>query len=81
MEHEIINIKTEVELPVGARFTLDDDPRVYEVVENVGAGACKKCAFGPVSDVCVIDLDHVMKCDCRKDGKSVYFVKVEERVL
>lgn len=73
---KLFNIKTEIELPVGACFILDGGSKVYQVLECPDVKhRCAKCFLCNEGSACIF---FPVVCTERSDGKEVYFALVDE---
>lgn len=72
---KLFNIKTEIELPVGAYFVLDSGSNVYQVVECESTNhRCANCFLCNEGQACLF---FPLICTERSDGKEVYFARAE----
>lgn len=72
---DIIEIDTKIELPVGARFRLNGEITVFEIVENASPfDGCQYCYWNKGGLNCS---SFPVACHSRKDEKDVHFVAVE----
>lgn len=80
---EIITLKTKFDLPIGTRFRFDAwiDGGTFEVVEDSIEENNDRCEVCDLYYPCYGDRFIVCGCECearkRKDGKDVYFKRVE----